>query len=93
MQWPPVPVAEDVLREVDIAPDVIVADFQLDQEALGTNAIADLRAVHGMVPACLVTANHAPDLQDICDNLGVTLFHKPISPDELRGFMETVLPS
>lgn len=85
--------AEDVLREVDIAPDVIVADYQLDENALGTDVISDLRANYGPVPACLVTANHSPDLQGMCDTLGVTLFHKPIAPEALRGFMEAMLPA
>jgi signal transduction histidine kinase/CheY-like chemotaxis protein len=85
--------AEEVLREVDIAPDVIVADFQLDDGALGTDAISDLRTAYGPVPACLVTANRSPDLHGTCDKLGVTLIHKPIDPNVLRGFMEAVLPA
>ena len=84
--------AEEVLREVDIAPDVIVADFQLDDGALGTNAISDLRTTYGHVPACLVTANRSPELQSTCDAQDITLIHKPIDPDALRGFMESALP-
>ncbi|MEP3633542.1 MAG: PAS-domain containing protein [Shimia thalassica] len=85
--------AENVLHEVDIAPDVIVADYQLDDGAFGTDAIADLRGAYGQIPACLITANRSPDLQGVCDTLGVTLFHKPINPDTLRGFMEKVMPA
>ena len=85
--------AEAVLAEIDIAPDVIVADYQLDNGSSGTNAITDLRAVYGMVPACLVTANHSTEVQGLCDTLGVSLFHKPIAPAELRGFLESVLAS
>ena len=84
--------AEAVLTEVDIAPDVIVADYQLDDGALGTDAISKLREVHGDIPACLVTANRSPDLAGICETLGVTLLHKPTDPEQLRGFMETALP-
>lgn len=80
-----------LLEEVDIAPDVIVADYQLDQDALGTDAIKRIRAIHGAVPACLVTANRSSELQNTCDALDTTLFHKPINPDKLRGFLEDVL--
>ncbi|MFD3190890.1 PAS-domain containing protein [Sedimentitalea sp. HM32M-2] len=83
--------AEELLREVDLAPDVIVADFQLDDGALGTQAISAIRSAHGPVPACVVSANRSPALQDACETLGAALIHKPIDPDELRSFLETVL--
>ena len=83
--------AEDILREVDIAPDVIIADYQLDDGALGTDVIDALRGQHGPVPACLVTANRSPDLQGICEKLGAVLIQKPIDPGELRSFIEGAL--
>uniref|UniRef100_UPI00356AF602 hybrid sensor histidine kinase/response regulator n=1 Tax=Shimia sp. TaxID=1954381 RepID=UPI00356AF602 len=85
--------AEAVLCEVDIAPDVIVADFQLDDGALGTDAIAGLRSRFGPIPACLVTANRSPELHGTCDAMDVALIHKPVDPEVLRSFMETVLPA
>lgn len=83
--------AEEVLAEVDIAPDVIVADYRLDNDALGTDAIAALRQRHGDVPACLVTADREGDLHDLCARQSVTLMHKPIDPDSLRTFFEQAL--
>ncbi|TMV09111.1 response regulator [Ruegeria sediminis] len=83
--------AEELLREVDIAPDVIIADYQLDDEELGTDAILALRNFHGPIPACLVTANRSPDLHSACEKLGASLMHKPIDPGELRGFIESAL--
>lgn len=83
--------AREVLREVDIAPDAIIADYQLDHGALGTDAIKALRANHGAVPACLVTANRSPELRAICAAGGLTLLHKPIDTDELRRFLERAL--
>lgn len=85
------PEAEVLLDEVDIAPDVIVADFQLDDGETGTDAIGTLRQKYGSTPACLVTANRSPDLLGICNTLEVNLIHKPIDPDELRGFLQSAL--
>ncbi|WP_371228162.1 PAS-domain containing protein [Roseovarius sp. 2305UL8-3] len=85
------PEAEEILREIDVAPDVIVADYQLDNDVLGTDVISALRAAHGHVPACIVTANRSPDLHSVCDALSAALFHKPINPDELLSFLEGVL--
>lgn len=83
--------AEELLHEVDIAPDIIIADYQLDDGALGTEAISALRKRYGDIPACLVTANRSPELQGICDKLGARLMHKPIDPRELRGVIEGAL--
>ncbi len=83
--------AEELLAEVDIAPDVILADYQLDNGALGTDAICALRSQYGSVPACLITANRAATLNTVCDNLDAELIHKPIDPEMLRGFLERVL--
>ncbi|WP_264214589.1 hybrid sensor histidine kinase/response regulator [Leisingera thetidis] len=79
--------AQALLEEIDIAPDVIIADYQLDDGALGTDAIAALRARHGPVPACLVTANRSPDLAAACAGLNAALLHKPIDTCELRSFL------
>ncbi|MBY6058858.1 PAS-domain containing protein [Leisingera daeponensis] len=83
--------AQALLEEIDIAPDVIIADYQLDDGALGTDAIAALRDRHGPVPACLVTANRSPDLAAACAGLNAALLHKPIDTCELRSFLERAL--
>ncbi|WP_170429890.1 hybrid sensor histidine kinase/response regulator [Ruegeria arenilitoris] len=83
--------AQELLREVDTAPNVIIADYQLDDGALGIDAINSIRAIHGPVPACLVTANRSRDLQGICETLDAAFFYKPIDPGELRGFLEDAL--
>ncbi|WP_350333127.1 hybrid sensor histidine kinase/response regulator [Coralliovum pocilloporae] len=83
--------AEEVLKEVDIAPDVIIADYQLDDAALGTDAIRDLRNRHGRIPACLITANRDGRLHELCSREDISLMHKPIDPDVLRVFLERAL--
>lgn len=83
--------AREVLTEVDIAPDVVIADFQLDNGALGTDAIDALQRQYGAVPACLITANRSSEVMTLCAANGVTMILKPINTDELRVFLEQAL--
>lgn len=83
--------AEALLAEIDIAPDVILADYQLDDGALGTDAILALRNQQGSIPACLITANRSPDISALCHKLNVSLIHKPVNTDALKHFLEQAL--
>ncbi|WP_456387805.1 PAS-domain containing protein [Profundibacter sp.] len=80
--------AMSLLDEVDIVPDAIMVDYQLDDGLLGTDAITNLRARFGPVPSCLITANPSNALEGICKKMGVKLFHKPLDITELRRFFE-----
>ncbi|KCV83339.1 sensor histidine kinase/response regulator [Actibacterium atlanticum] len=79
--------AEALLKEVDISPDVIVADYQLDDDLLGLDAVIALRKQHGPLPACIITANRTSSLADECDQAGVSMMHKPLDADLLRAFL------
>jgi len=79
--------ANALLDEVDIAPDAIVADYQLDDGRMGTDAIANLRKRFGQIPACVISANRSNGLADACGRLGVVLIHKPIASEELFAFL------
>lgn len=83
--------AEALLHEVDISPDVIVADYQLDDGLLGLDAVITLRESHGPLPACIITANRSSSLTDECDQAGVALMHKPLDADLLRDFLAKLL--
>lgn len=76
-----------LLHEVDIAPDCVIADFQLDDGLLGTDAVANLRDTFGPIPACIITANRTPTLIDTCRQLDAALIYKPLDLGELRGFL------
>ena len=76
-----------LLDEVDIAPDAIVADYQLDDGLLGTDAITRLWARFGPLPACVISANRSSDLADLCERIGARLVHKPFDPGVLREFL------
>ncbi|MGR3364408.1 MAG: PAS-domain containing protein [Maritimibacter harenae] len=82
--------ADALLHEIGVTPDAIIADYQLDDGALGTDTIAAIRARLGPVPACIVTADRSPELLDNCAAAGIRLFPKPIEPAELAAFLADV---
>lgn len=85
--------AMSLLHEVDIAPDLVIADYQLDDRLLGSDAITHLRQQHGPLPACLITANRDPELAVLCKSIDADLLHKPINPSDLRRLLLSRLPA
>ncbi|MBJ6370437.1 hybrid sensor histidine kinase/response regulator [Sedimentitalea arenosa] len=81
--------AERLIDDIDVVPDAIIADHQLADGKLGVNAIAALAAIHGDIPACVISADRSAQLVQLCAGLGLPLIHKPIEPDALRGFLST----
>ncbi|MGR3636272.1 MAG: PAS-domain containing protein [Shimia sp.] len=83
-----------LLQEIDIAPDVILADHQLDDGATGTGLVADLRSTYGALPAVVITANRDTIVQSEAAALNAPLLYKPLDLDALRAALEThVAPS
>lgn len=75
-------------------PDVILADYHLDDGAVGLDAIADVqRCAHHLfpqqpaIPASVITANHSPDLQETVRRAGYHLLNKPVKPGRLRSLL------
>ena len=79
--------ARELLTEIELCPDVILADYQLDYGEFGTDAIFDIRNIHGNVPAAILTANRSGDISALCEENEILLLHKPIDPDTLRHFL------
>ena len=79
--------ARELLTEIELCPDVILADYQLDDGEYGTDAIFDIRNIHGDVPAAILTANRSGDISALCEENEILLLHKPIDPDTLRHFL------
>ncbi|MGI9386517.1 MAG: hybrid sensor histidine kinase/response regulator, partial [Methyloligellaceae bacterium] len=78
--------AEKISRETE-APDIIIADYHLD-DGTGLDAIRNFRHAIGYdVPAVVVTADRSPEVQDQVRNEGLTLLRKPLKPAQLRAFL------
>ena len=75
----------------DTPPDLIIADYRLEGPATGLDAIATLRRRWGDLPAIVVTADHASDVQQEVSAAGLHLLHKPVRPARLRSLITHVI--
>lgn len=82
-----------LLTDLGIAPDVIVADYHLDDNESGLDAIGRIRAQFGAIPAMLVTADRSRALADRCVALGIPILNKPVEPSRLRALLSRCHPA
>ncbi len=76
------------LAALDRPPDLLIADYHLDDGALGVNEIARLRAAAGRpLPALLITANRTPELAAEAKAADCLVLNKPVKPAQLRAVM------
>ena len=79
--------AQKALKGIKRAPDVIIADYHLD-EGDGLDAIVRLRwAFNSELPAILVTADRSQDVRDQAESRDVRLLNKPLKPASLRALL------
>ncbi len=84
--------AEALATMGDDPPDVIIADFNLENGDTGVQAIRALREAGAQnVPAVMVTAHRDPEIARTCAHMGVLLMEKPIRPDELSEVLGRLL--
>jgi CheY-like chemotaxis protein len=68
-------------------PDIVLADYHLD-EGTGTGAIATLRAAtHLQIPAVIITADHSAEVLREVRLKGHALLRKPLKAAALRALM------
>ena len=68
-------------------PDVILADYHLDQ-GVGSDVIAAVRAATGRhIPAVVITADQSPEVQRDIKLKGAGLLRKPLKAAALRAMM------
>lgn len=80
--------AEAQIVELGVPPDVILADYQLDDGATGLDLITTLRTRYGAIPAVLITANHGPELISQAEEHGIVLMTKPLALRRLRRLLQ-----
>ncbi len=67
---------------------LIIADFHLDGNRTGDQAIADLRSLHqGELPAIVITADRSDKVKRQLQDLGLPVLTKPIKPAQLRALL------
>lgn len=82
--------ANNLIGEIGIAPDVILADYRLSEGDNGLDAIAVLRATHGNIPAVLITADRDASVADRAKEEDVVFLPKPVEPHRLRSILNWV---
>lgn len=74
------------------APDVVIADYRLRDEANGAEAIEAVRDLFGRaVPGLILTGDTEPSRLAGAKASGFPLLHKPIDSDRLRDALQAVL--
>lgn len=85
---------DDALEAIDrlpAPPNVLIADYHLDDGGNGLAAIAALRAHVGReLPAVLVTADRSPELADEAAEAHIAVLNKPLKPAALRALLGRV---
>ncbi|MEO3413950.1 PAS-domain containing protein [Roseovarius sp. CAU 1744] len=83
--------AHALIKELGVVPDVILADYHLDQGESGLHAIRELRDANGPIPSVLITANRSEQLSASAEEEDVLLLYKPLQPTRLRSYLNTLL--
>jgi CheY-like chemotaxis protein len=74
------------------APDLVMADFHLDDGQDGVAAVARLRQLHGpALPAFLVSGDVSPATRQRAADSGLPLLDKPVPPARLRALASRLL--
>jgi CheY-like chemotaxis protein len=69
------------------APEVIIADYHLD-DGDGVAAIGALRARFGAgIPAILATADRSPEVREAALRDRISILYKPLKPAQLRALL------
>jgi CheY-like chemotaxis protein len=80
------------LGEAEAYPDLVIADYRLACDELGTDAIARLRRELGLtIPALLISGDSSAPALKALRASGVDFLLKPVLPEELRTEAERLL--
>jgi signal transduction histidine kinase len=87
----------DVMRELERLgrlPDLLIVDYRLEGDRLGTAVIDELRdALDPEIPAIVVTGSSTPELAEEIARRGDDLLAKPVLPADLRARIDARLRS
>ena len=84
---------EDALDKLDgRQPDIILADYQLDDNKNGLDAMDSLReSLEKAIPGILITGYMAPEVREDAINRGYQILYKPVKPAALRALVNKQL--
>ena len=79
--------AIQLLTEIELAPDVMLLDYHLDQGADGVALYGEICAAFGRIPAAIVSADRSRAIQAACRRLSLPLLSKPVDDGKLLDFL------
>ncbi|WP_415881380.1 NahK/ErcS family hybrid sensor histidine kinase/response regulator [Neptuniibacter sp. QD34_54] len=80
--------AIDKCTDEYIVPEFILADYHLDYDLLGTDAIDGLREHFSLdIPAVILTADRSSECRQLFESKGFSLINKPVKPGKLRALL------
>jgi PAS domain S-box-containing protein len=73
----------------ELQPEAVLVDYQLQREERGTQFLRDCQkaGVNGFVSA-VITADNSKALHEETDQLGTTIFQKPVDPAVIKRFLQ-----
>ncbi|GLP97868.1 PAS domain-containing hybrid sensor histidine kinase/response regulator [Paraferrimonas sedimenticola] len=75
-----------------VAPEIVLADYQLDDDENGLDAMVSIREAYGaQLPGILITANTSKRLVEEVEQLGFKYMAKMVRPAALRALMSSML--
>ncbi len=78
-----------LVRDMGMAPDIVLADYQLNEGDSGVRAIAAVRALTGLpVPAIMITADRSEALRRIGVRNDFSVMPKPVRLSRLRALID-----
>ena len=77
-----------LLREIELAPDLLLVDYQLGAGLNGLDLWHRITEDYGSIPAAIVSANRSDDLRRACARIGVPLLSKPVAPEDLLNALD-----
>jgi two-component system, sensor histidine kinase len=88
------PSAKEAIRELRAArkiPQIIIADYRLDGDALGTDAVAALRETFEEGAAALIiSSDPSEELKGFLKRRGLSFLAKPVAPMKLRALLTSL---
>ncbi|MCO4759594.1 MAG: hybrid sensor histidine kinase/response regulator, partial [Oceanospirillaceae bacterium] len=85
----------DALQQIErtgIVPEVMMADYHLDDDKTGTDAIGYVRDMLGIeIPAMVITADRSDECRQLFRELGLPVLNKPVKPGKLRALLTHLL--
>ena len=82
--------AEAIAKSASDVPEVIIADYHLD-DGTGISAINQIRGNAARnIPALIVTADRTPEVRGEAETNSIALQNKPVKPASLRAYLTRV---